>query len=214
MAGFFKWLFGSREEPTLRQEAKSGGSAYSEPEYFNGPSLPGQPYFVQLERLTSSVSAKDYRAAAAAARESLRLLREWLSDPRGNGQRLDIRIPALSQGGTMMAIVGDWDGLCELRRLVQEFDHLEAYRKEAEEHFVDLDLLERLRMAIRSNPGIPQNRIKAELGLDEGRRASRLISYLEKSGEVRRAKNGKSFDLYIADASMPYPASRRHQGRA
>ena len=75
-------------------------------------------------------------------------------------------------------------------------------------------LLERLRMAIRSNPGIPQNRIKAELGLDEGRRASRLSSYVEKSGEVRRAKNGKSFDLYIADASMPYPASRRHQGRA
>jgi hypothetical protein len=209
MAGIFKWLFGrasadrAREEPTLRQEAKRGGSAYSEPEYFNGPSLPGQPYFVQLERLTSSISAKNYPKAAAAARASLPLLRDWLSDTCRNGQPLDISILALSQGGTMMAIVGDRDGLRELRKLVQEFDHLEAYRKEAEEHFVDLDLFERLRKAIRSNPGIPQNRIKAELGLDEGRRASRLISYLEKSGEVRRAKNGKSFDLYIADASMP-----------
>ena len=63
-------------------------------------------------------------AAATAARASLPLLREWLRDPAGDGQRLDIRIPALSQGGTMMAITGDRDGLSELRALVQEYDFL------------------------------------------------------------------------------------------
>jgi hypothetical protein len=209
MAGIFKWLFGrasadrAGEAPSLREETKRGGNAYSEPQYFNGPSLPGQPYFVQLECLTSSISAKNYPKAAAAARASLPLLRDWLNDPRGNGQRLDIRILALSQGGTMMAIVGDRDGLCELRKLVQEFDHLEAYRNEAEEHFVDLDLFCRIRKLIRSNPGIPQNQIKTDLGIDDGRRTSRLISYLEKAGEIRRAKIGKTYELYVANVKVP-----------
>lgn len=211
MASIFKWLIGrvgaenAREEPTKREDTKRAGGSYSGPEFIlsEDPSLPGQAYFAQLERLTSLVSAKDYSAAAAAARASVPMLRDWLNDPRGNGQRLDIWIPALSQGGTMMAIVGDLDGLSELRKLVQEFDHLRAYREEAEEHFVDLDLFDRLRKVIRNNPGIQQNKIKAELGIDDGRRTSRLISYLEKSGEVRRAKSGKTYDLFIADINMP-----------
>jgi len=215
MAGILRWLFGgssardARAAPTVREELRRKAATEPEPEIvrMTDPSLPGPLYFAQLERLTSSVSAKDYAAAAAAARASLPLLRDWLKDPHGDGQQLDIRIPALSQGGTMMALVGDRDGLCELRELVQDFDHLQAYRDEAEDHFVDLDLFDRLRKVIRTNPGIPQSRMKAELGIYDGRRASRLISYLEKSGEVRRAKSGKTYELYIADSEMPEAAA-------
>jgi hypothetical protein len=157
--------------------------------------------------LTSSIAARDYSAAAAAARASLPLLRTWLKDPQGDGQRLDIRIPALSQGGTMMAITGDRDGLSELRELVREFEHLESYRDEAEAHFVDLVLFNRIRAVIQAKPGVLQNRMKAELGTDDGRRASRLISYLEKSGEVRRAKSGKTYALYLAGTEMPEAAA-------
>ena len=232
MAGIFKWLFGgsssgdARKVKTAREEPR--GKAHPEPEISRvaDPSLPGQPYFTQLERLTSSISAKDYPAAAVAARASLPLLRSWLKDPRGDGQRLDIRIPALSQGGTMMAVTGDRDGLSELRKLVQDFDRLEAYREEAEEHFVDLDLFNRIRDVIRSKPGVLQNRMNAELGTDDGRRVSRLVSYLEKSGEVRRAKSGKTYELYMAGVEMSEaaaetiytepdnPGSHRREGRA
>lgn len=215
MAGIFKWLFGgspsgdARKAKTAREESRGKDRPEPDPEIIRvaDPSLPGQGYFTQLERLTSSVSAKDYTAAAEAARASLPLLRNWLNDPRGAGQRLDIRIPALSQGGTMMAITGDRDGLCELRRLVQDFDHLDAYRKEAEEHFVDLDLFNRIRDVIRRKPGVLQNQMKAELGINDGRRASRLVSYLEKSGEVRRAKNGNTYELYMAGVEMPEAAA-------
>jgi hypothetical protein len=134
-------------------------------------------------------------------------LRKWLKDPRGEGQRLDIRIPALSQGGTMMAITGDRDGLSELRKLVQDFDQLEEYRAEADEHLVDLDLFNRIRDVIRCKPGVLQNRMKAELVMDDGHRASRLVTYLEKSGEVRRAKSGKTYELYMAGVEMPEAAA-------
>ncbi|MFT3687743.1 DnaJ domain-containing protein [Paenirhodobacter sp.] len=214
MAGIFRWLFGgssardTQNAPTVRDEHRRKTAAEPEPEIVRAanPSLPGPLYFAQLERLTSSVSARHYSAAAVAARASLPLLRNWLNDPRGDGQQLDIRIPALSQGGTMLAIVGDRAGLCELCKLVHDFNHLKAYREEAEEHFVDLDLFDRLRKVIRSKPGVLQDRIKAELGIGDGRRASRLISYLEKSGEVRRAKSGKTYELYIAGVDMPEAA--------
>lgn len=215
MAGFFDWLFGRSSSPNVgkvkatRAEARASSRLDPAPETFRvvDPSMPGQPYFAQLERLTSSITAKDYSAAALAARASLPLLRNWLKDPHGDGQRLDIRIPALSQGGTMMALTGDHEGLSDLRRLVQDFDHLEAYRKEADEHFVDLDLFNRIRDVIGSKPGVLQSQIKAELGIDDGHRASRLVSYLEKSGEIRRAKNGKTYELYLVDARIPEAAA-------
>lgn len=215
MVGIFKWLFwGSTSDDAKRARSmheqpreKLRPEPKSETLRVSDPSLPGKSYFTQLERLTSSISVKDYPAAAVAARATVPLLRNWLRDPAGDGQRLNIRIPALSQGGTMMAVTGDRDGLSELRELVQEFDFLEAYRDEAEEHFVDLDLFDRIRRVIRAKPGVMQNRLKNELGIDDGRRASRLVSYLEKSGEVRRAKTGKTYELYLADAEMPKTAT-------
>lgn len=215
MVGIFKRLFGRfsagdvQQAVPVREQPRKQARNEPEPEIFRSadPSLPGGSYFTQLERLTSSVSAKDYPTAAAAARASLPLLRTWLEDPSSDGQRLDIRIPALSQGGTMMAITGDQDGLSELRALVQEFDFLEAYRVETEEHFVDLDLFNRIRDVIRAKPGVLQNRLKTELGIDDGRRTSRLVSYLEKSGELRRAKSGKTYELYLAGFEIPEAAA-------
>lgn len=215
MVGILNWLFGksaadNHKAKTAREDLHNNARPELEPEIIRvaDPSLPAQPYFTQLEILTSSVSAKDYPTAAIAARTSLPLLRDWLENPCGDGQRLGIRIPALSQGGTMMAITGDRDGLSDLRKLVQDFDHLKMYREEAAEHFVDLELFNRIRDVIRSDPGVLQNRMKADLGINDGHRASRLVSYLEKSGEVRRTKSGKTYQLYLADANIPETATQ------
>lgn len=48
--------------------------------------------------------------------------------------------------------------------------------------------------------------MKTELGIDDGRRAGRLASYLEKSGEVRRVKNGQTYEFYLAGFEMPKAA--------
>lgn len=215
MAGFFKRLFGQKPSPKAHRTETSSRRPHkharphsaSPSVQFADPSLPDGKYFSELERLTSAVTAKDYQTAAAAARASLPLLRQWLDDPRGDGKRLEIRIPALSQGGTMMALIGDLDGLSELRDLVFEFEYLDAYRGEAEEHFVHHDLFNRIRDVIREKPGVLQNGMKTELGIENGRLASRLVAYLEKSGKVRRAKNGKTNALYPAGIEMPEAAT-------
>ena len=213
--GILKWLFsgssvgGEHAQKGTRHESSGSIAAEPEPEpsleiaQSSDASLPGANYYSQLERLLSSVSAKEYQSAAIAARASLPLLRAWLKDPRGEGKRLTIRIPALSQGGTMMAITEDREGLTELCNLVHDFDDLKHYREEAALHFADLDLFNQIREAVRGTPGIPQNQIAIELGLEDGRRASRLVSYLEKSGEIGRARNGKTYQLYLTGTEIP-----------
>jgi PAS domain-containing protein len=186
--------------------------------------MPGQAYFSQLQALQESISDRRYTDAASAARKSLPLIRKWLEDPRGNGKRLGLNMPALTQGGTMLAITGDRKGLAMLHDLVSEFDHLEEYRAEAEKHLAAIDLFDAIRKAVAAKPGILQNKMKSEVGAEDGRLVSNLISWLEKAGEITRAKNGKTYALYVhgvemsaKDASAVYiepPRPGSHQARS
>lgn len=199
MPDLLSWLFGGRKDvgdTEFRSGAASEGSAETEIAEAALPNLPCKGYFKELDRLSQSISDRDYQTAAAAARASLPLLRDWLSNPAGDQDRLDIRIPALAQGGTMMAITADREGLIELRKLVQEFEHLADYREAADDHFEDLNLFISIRRVVRAKPGTLQNRLKAELGIEDGRRAARLIGYLEKNGEIRREKEGRTYRLF------------------
>lgn len=201
MPGLLSWLFGGRKDvgdTEVRSGAASEGSAETAIAEAASPALPGKGYFKELDRLSQSISDRDYQTAADAARASLPYLRDWLKNPADDQDRLDIRIPALAQGGTMMAIMADRDGLSELRNLVQEFEHLVDYREVADTHFDDLDLFNRIRRVVRERPGTLQNRIKAELGIEDGRRAARLVAYLEKNGEIRREVEGRSYRLFPA----------------
>lgn len=164
--------------------------------------MPGQAYFSQLQALQESISDRRYPDAASAARKSLPLIRKWLEDPRGNGKRLNLNMPALTQGGTMLAITGDRKGLAMLHDLVSEFDHLEEYRADAERHLVAIDLFDAIRKVVAAKPGVLQNKIKSEVGAEDGRLVSNLISWLEKAGEITRAKNGKTYALYVDGVEM------------
>ena len=186
--------------------------------------MPGQAYFSQLQALQDSISNRRYTDAATAARESLPLIRKWLEDPRGNGKRLSLSMPALTQGGTMLAMTGDRKGLEMLHDLVSEFDHLEEYRADAEKHLAAIDLFDAIRKAVAAKPGILQNKMKSEVSAEDGRLVSNLISWLEKAGEISRAKNGKTYALYLEgvemsakDASAVYiepTRPRSHQAKA
>ena len=219
MFGILKNLFGSgkttvRDEgvPAIRETAGSGGERQSRFEDFERETrerleaqsfeMPGQAYFSQLQALQESISDRRYMDAAIAARKSLPLIRKWLEDPKGHGKRLSLNMPALTQGGTMLAITGDRKGLAMLHDLVSEFDHLEEYRADAEKHLAAIDLFDAIRKAVAAKPGILQNKMKSEVGAEDGRLVSNLISWLEKAGEITRAKNGKTYALYVDGVEM------------
>ena len=163
--------------------------------------MPDGDYFTLLEKLQSAISEKRYVEAAEAAHLSIAPLRDWLSDPRGDGQRLQLRIPALQQGGTMMALIGDIEGLLKVRDLTEEFDHLETYRPDAAKHLKSTELFERIRQLVTSKPGVLQNKVKVELDENDGRHVSDLVAWLVKSGEISRTKTGKTYALCMAEIS-------------
>ena len=164
--------------------------------------MPGQAYFHQLQALQQSISDRRYKDAATAARKSLPLIRNWLEDPRGEGRRVSLNMPALTQGGTMLAITGDRKGLEMLHGLVSEFDHLEEYRADAGKHLAAIDLFDAIREAVAAKPGILQTKMKSEVCSEDGRLVSNLISWLDKAGEISRAKNGKTYALYLEGDEM------------
>ncbi len=229
MLGFFKRLFGSPPKPKndnskltavsqvrdtranpVTTEDKIEATLQSTLRTMDKMSaeIPGRDYFVLLEALQEAISKRDYSRAADAAQKSISPLRDWLNDPKGDGARLQIRIPALQQGGTMMAFRGNLEGLERLRDLVNEFDHLESYRPDAAKHFKSLQLFQAIRALISSKPGVLQNRVKTELGEENGRHVANLISWLEKSGEISRVQEGKTHALYMTDsikAKQPDP---------
>tara|TARA_R110002124_G_scaffold168117_1_gene335618 strand:+ start:221 stop:712 length:492 start_codon:yes stop_codon:yes gene_type:complete len=159
--GFFRKIFGGekaegrdKELPAVREVVdfgndRAGNERQSRFEDFEQESrerleaysheMPGQAYFSQLQALQESISDRRYTDAATAARKSLPLIRKWLEDPKGNDKRLSLSMPALTQGGTMLALTGDRKGLTMLQDLVSEFDHLEEYRADAEKHFAAID---------------------------------------------------------------------------
>lgn len=159
-------------------------------------SLPDGSYFVELQRMSQAISAQNYIEAAAATRASIPILQNWLSDPRGDGQRLGIRIPALQQGGTILALTGDLNALQEMQSLVEKFEHLAEYRSAQRDHIEDHAIFGRIRELVRIKPGVKQNTLKQELHIENGRRLARLVGYLEKAGEVQRVKSGKTYELF------------------
>lgn len=244
--GIFKKMFGGRKAaghdvdlPAVRKAAGSGdvdtnSERRSRFEHFERETkerleaqsheMPGQAYFSQLQALQESISDRRYPDAATAARKSLPLIRKWLEDPKGNGKRLSLNMPALTHGGTMLAITGDRKGLATLHDLVSEFDHLEEYRAEATKHHAAIGFFDAIREVVAAKPGILQNKMKSELGAEDGRLVSNLISWLEKANEITRAKKGKTYALYMNGVEMsamdasavysepPHPGS--HQGNS
>lgn len=127
----------------------------------------GEERWIADGALQESISDRRYTDAATAARKSLPLIRKWLEDPKGNDKRLSLSMPALTQGGTMLALTGDRKGLTMLQDLVSEFDHLEEYRADAEKHFAAIDLFDAIRKVVSAKPGILQNKMKSEVGAED-----------------------------------------------
>ena len=65
--------------------------------------------------------------------KNLSIIPEWVKETRRDYGSFDIRsIPALEQGGTMLALLGDEEGLARMRRIVASSPELEPWTEEVE----------------------------------------------------------------------------------
>jgi hypothetical protein len=160
-----------------------------------------EAYFGTMCDLREAISKRDYVRAARLARENLQYIPAFVRSTKRSFGSFDITsIPALEVGGTMLALVGDDEGLDEMRRIVASSRALEPWAYEVEEHEENRKLFAAILEAVRQNPGCRQTNVKSLVGMEDGRRVSTLIAWLEKAGRITREKQGKTYAVWPAGA--------------
>lgn len=151
--------------------------------------------------MQEAVSRRDYERAARLARENLRQVLTFVRSTKRSYGSFDISsVPALEVGGTLLALVGDDEGLAEMRRIVTSNRDLEPWVDTIEQHEEDRRLFTVILEAVRQNPGCRQTDMKSLVNIEDGRRVATLIGWLEKTGKITREKQGKTYAIWPAGA--------------
>ena len=154
-----------------------------------------------MGNMQEAASKRDYERAARLARENLRQVTAFVRSTKRSYGSFDISsIPALEVGGTLLALVGDDEGLAELRRIVTSNRDLDRWIETIERHEEDRRLFTAILEAVRQDPGCHQTDMKSFVGIEDGRRLSTLIGWLEKAGKITREKQGKTYAIWPAGA--------------
>jgi hypothetical protein len=157
-------------------------------------------YFGLLTEMQDAQSARDYTLAIHAARESFAVLGAWIENEKRRYGTFNIpSVPCLQVAGTLMAVMGDRDGLQQMRQTVEGIPELEEWRSTVDAHEADADLVDAIMRAVATEPGVHQRHLKARTGAPDGRRPATLADWLEKAGRIRREREGTTYRLYAAE---------------
>jgi hypothetical protein len=168
-------------------------------------------YFENMARIQGAIGNQAFGEAAKYVRESFRYIPDWVRENVCEYGSFDIStIPALQQGGTILALVGDDEGLDQMREIVNSAPELEPWRAEVERHLSDRVLFDTILAVVMENPNCLQTDVKTLAGMADGRRIATLISYLEKAGRLVRIKDGRAYRLLPPGSpDVPEPPPER-----
>ena len=169
-------------------------------------------YFDSMLRMQTAVSQRNFEKAGHLVHENLDYIPGFVSDyKRTHSLSFDIRsIPALEQGGVVLALLGDNEGLVRMREIVASIRELKPWVEKVERHRYDLRLFREILDVVTAHPNCLQTDVKGLVGEADGHRVANLISYLEKAGEVVRIKEGRTYRLVPPDSSnTPIPSQKR-----
>ena len=186
-------------------------------ETFSHRSLTSRPigtsdrYFDSMSQMQAAISERDYETAAGFVRESLRCIPEWVRETVQDYGSLHVgSIPALQQGGTILALLNDREGLRRMSEIVASVPELEPWAEKVEGHRHDRRLFQSIQEVVTGRPNCRQTEVKGLIGEQDGRRVARLISYLEKAGGIVRVKAGRTYRLLPPDsADIPEAPPKR-----
>lgn len=168
-------------------------------------------YFETMSRMQKAISSQEFEEAARLVRENLQCIPDWVKETCHDYDSFDISsVPALQQGGTVLALVGDDEGLEQMREVVSSTPELEQWVKEVEQHQLDRRLFEVILKLVTDRPNCLQTEVKGFIGVDDGRKVANLISYLDKAGKIARVKSGRTYRILPPDSpEIPKPAPKR-----
>ena len=153
-------------------------------------------YYETMGLFTNAISGRDYEHAAGLVNQNLNYIPGWVQEICNEFGAFDIgSIPALEQGGTILALVGDEAGMSRMRDLVSSLPPLEPWTPTVGKHEEDAILFNSILEAVESHPNCLQTEVKGFVGVSDGRRVANLLSYLEKAGKVVRKREGRTYRI-------------------
>ncbi len=168
-------------------------------------------YFDTMLQMQADISKGDFESAAQSVKANLEHVHGWVKATREEYGAFDIpSIPALQQGGRILAVVGDMAGLDRMQEVVDSCSELEPWSAQVGEHKRDLLLVKAILDTVQEHPRCLQTEVKGLLGESDGRRIATLLHYLERHEKIVRLKKGRTYELLSADAlDAPEPLPKR-----
>ena len=188
--------------PHCRGDIKLSVDAYDPPEIYDDDDEwedseqdPLYDYYVSMEKMDIAINGRIYGDAVEAIHENLERLSESIGQET---EPSSLHIPVLDRGGKILALMGDTSGLERMREIVTTSVALKSHAGAVDRHFRDMVMFQDIRAAIRDNPMCLQSKVKESISEPDGRRVANLISWLEKSGEIVRTREGRKIFVSLS----------------
>lgn len=163
-------------------------------------------YFELSNVIEGAKTDGDFATSVRAARETYPLMHAVVRQMKKEYGSFDICTShAVHTAGTLMAVIGDRQGISELRAVLKATPELYDWLPVAEGAQADADLVDAIVAAVNAQPGIKQKELQGQLAGD-GRRLGALASWLEKGKRLRRVSHGSTYFLYPSDFPLDSPA--------
>jgi DnaJ domain len=211
LIGFIKRLFGVAVRPKESHRSIHQEVLLPDRQFRSDKPRTSDFYFETMAQMQQAISKHEYGRAAQLAREDGQYIAGFVRKCREEFGSFNISsIPALEQGGTMLALRGDESGLAEMQRLVTSIPELQPWASVVEQHLQDLRLFRSIVQVVEKNPRCLQTDVKELVGAPDGQHLATLIAYLEKAGILSRIKDGRTYRLVLTvSADAPKAPLRR-----
>jgi DnaJ domain len=164
-------------------------------------------YFELSSVIERAKADGDFVRAVCAARETYPLMPAVVGEMKKQYGRFDISTShAVHSASTLMAVIGDREGIRELRDALTATPELHDWLPIAAAAETDTALAEAIMVAVLAEPGLKQSELKRRVDGD-GRRLGTLAAWLEKGKRLRRVSQGATYMLYPPDFPLESLAS-------
>lgn len=165
---------------------------------FDFDSPASRSYYDSMEKMNQAIVRARYTEAVPLIRTNLEHLTKFVESTVDQNDRVPPSIPVLEQGGRILALMGDSDGLRRMREIVTGTKGIDWFLSDVDRHERDMEMFQSIRQAVRDNPRCLQSDVKILIGEPDGRRVATLIGYLEKSREITKIREGRKILLTMA----------------
>lgn len=165
-------------------------------------------YFELSSIIERTKADGDFLGAIRAARDTYPLLPAVVRQMKKEYGSFDLRRShAVHTASTLMAVMGDREGIQELRNVLTATRALRDWLPAAEDAEADAVLVDQIVAAVAAKPGLRQSELQHCISAKDGRRISILAASLEKGKRLQRVKEGSTYLLYPSGYRLTAPAS-------